>query len=302
MPFKSQLGKLESRDYLGAAIGFCVGFISGLFGIGGGVLTVPAFMLLAKLPQRLAHGSALLPGVFLATAGASIYITNGSVNWAAAGLVLAGSAWGVMLGTRLLAIINLRLLMFVFVVVTVLGALRLILGEADIAVGYEFSLLVAGGFVVTGLLAGTMSGLLGIGGGVVMVPIFIILLEFTAVDAKGTSLMIIIPTSLVGVYRNYKHGNVDLRIGIAAGLGGIPMALLGAVVSSQISEALGQLLFGLLLAAVSVRMLYKAFTMDAHSELDLPESAVAAELTLESSGARELAGEQLAPEEATAED
>lgn len=253
-------------------IGFFVGLFSGLFGIGGGVLMVPAFILFAKLPQRLAHGSSLLPGVFLSTSGVVVYILDGSINWVAAPLVFAGSSWGVMLGTKLLSRINLRALTLVFVAVILLGAARLFLGAGDELGGYDFSFWVVLAFIMTGVVAGTLSGLLGIGGGVVMVPTFVVLLEFASVVAKGTSLLIIIPTALIGTYRNYKHQNIDFKIGISAGLGGIPMALLGAWISSQLSETLSQIMFGILLVAVAARMLHKAFgPQEQESQPDPPE-------------------------------
>lgn len=245
-------------------IGFFVGLFSGLFGIGGGVLMVPAFILFAKLPQRLAHGSSLLPGVFLSTSGVVVYILDGSINWVAAPLVFAGSSWGVLLGTRLLSRINLRALTLVFVAVILLGAVRLFLGAGDDVGGYDFSFWVVLALVMTGVVAGTLSGLLGIGGGVVMVPTFVVLLEFASVVAKGTSLLIIIPTALIGTYRNYKHQNIDFRVGISAGLGGIPMALLGAWISSWLSETSSQIMFGILLVAVAARMLQKAFGPQEH--------------------------------------
>jgi len=243
--------------------GFCVGFFSGLFGIGGGVLLVPSFVLFIGLHQRLAHGSSLLSNAFLATSSSLIYILNGSVNWVAAALVFAGSFWGVLIGTWLLQKINLRILLFAFIVLMLVAAVRLVLGNNEVGNGYDFGFWVVVTFISMGLAAGVMSGLLGIGGGIVMVPIFIVLLGFPAVVAKGTALMIIIPTTLTGAYRNYKFDNLNAKVGVAAGLGGIPMALLGAWISSWISETLAQILFGVLLLLIAARMLRRAFQRQA---------------------------------------
>ncbi len=279
MSLSSKLPNLTKTDGLAVLTGFFVGFLSGLFGIGGGVLLVPAFILFAKLPQRLAHGTSLLPNVFLASSGVLIYILDGSVNWVASPLIFAGSFWGVLLGTKLLSKINLRLLMFVFVLVMLLGAGRLILGSVNVTDGYDFSFLVVLTFVLTGIFVGTLSGLLGIGGGVVMVPVFILLLDFSSVVAKGTSLLVIVPTALIGTYRNYKLENIDFRIGTAAGLGGIPLALVGAWVSSWLSETLGQVLFGILLLLIATRMLQRAFKMTPHevNPVELAENSTLVE-------------------------
>ena len=223
------------------------------------MLLVPSFVLFLGLHQRLAHGSALLTNSFLATSGVLIYILDGSVNWVAASLVFAGSFWGVIIGTWLLQKINLRILLFAFIVLMLVAAVRLVLGNNEVGEGYDFRFSVAVAFVLMGLAVGILSGLLGIGGGIIMVPVFIVLLGFPAVVAKGTALLVIIPTTLTGAYRNSRFENLNAKVGVAAGLGGIPMALLGAWISSWISESLAQILFGVLLLVIASRMLSRAF-------------------------------------------
>lgn len=257
------LNTIRKPDLQAAAIGCSVGFMSGLFGIGGGVLLVPAFVLLLKLQQKLAHGSALVAGVFLSFAGATLYVIGGNGNFVAAALVFSGSFAGVLLGTWLLKKIEIRILMYVFLVVLLITAVRLFLGSGN-AAGPAYENLTLGlvlGFVATGLVAGTLSGLLGIGGGIIMVPTFILLFGFSAVVAKGTSLMVIVPTGTTGTLRNSKYGNINLRVGLLAGIGGIPMALFGAWVSSRMSEVLSEVLFGVLMVVVAANMLRKTLQL-----------------------------------------
>lgn len=250
--------------------------MSGLFGIGGGVLLVPAFVLLLKLQQKLAHGSALLTGVFLSFSGATLYVIGGNGNFAAAALVFIGSFTGVLIGTWLLKKIEIRLLMYVFLVVLLVTAVRLFLGSDNSSgPAYEnLTLWLALGFIATGLVAGTFSGLLGIGGGIIMVPTFILLFGFSAVIAKGTSLMVIVPTGTTGTIRNSKYGNINLRVGLFAGIGGIPMALFGAWVSSRMSETLSQILFGVLMVVVAINMLRK--TLQVRREIEANAEAAEA--------------------------
>ena len=271
------LNTIRKPDFQAAAIGCCVGFMSGLFGIGGGVLLVPAFVLLLKLQQKLAHGSALVAGVFLSFSGATLYVIGGNGNFAAAALVFIGSFTGVLIGTWLLKKIKILILMYVFLVVLVVTAVRLFIGTDNEGAAYDnLTLGLVLGFITTGLVAGTLSGLLGIGGGIIMVPTFILLFGFSAVVAKGTSLMVIVPTGTTGTLRNSKYGNINLRVGLFAGIGGIPMALFGAWVSSIMSEVLSEVLFGVLMVVVATNMLRKTLQLrrEAH---ETPEAAKALE-------------------------
>ena len=271
------LNTISKSDLQAAVIGCCVGFMSGLFGIGGGVLLVPAFVFLLRLQQKLAHGSALLTGVFLSFAGVTLYVIDGHGNFAAAALVFIGSFTGVLIGTWLLKKIKILILMYVFLVVLIVTAVRLFIGTDNEGAAYDnLTLGLVLGFIATGLVAGTLSGLLGIGGGIIMVPTFILLFGFSAVIAKGTSLLVIVPTGTTGTLRNSKYGNINLRVGLFAGIGGIPLALLGAWVSNRMGETLSEILFGVLLVLIAANMLRKTLQLRREAR-ETPEAAKALE-------------------------
>jgi uncharacterized membrane protein YfcA len=82
-----------------------------------------------------------------------------------------------------------------------------------------------------GAAAGVVSGLLGVGGGILFVPALVLVLDLTQVDAEATSLLAIIPVALIGAWRQNRYGNVLLKealiIGVLAGagtLGGVALA------------------------------------------------------------------------------
>jgi uncharacterized membrane protein YfcA len=82
-----------------------------------------------------------------------------------------------------------------------------------------------------GAAAGVVSGLLGVGGGILFVPALVLVLDLTQVDAEATSLLAIIPVALIGAWRQNRYGNVLLKealiIGLLAGagtLGGVALA------------------------------------------------------------------------------
>ena len=78
------------------------GFLSGLFGVGGGLIMVPALVLLVGMAQHRAHATSLAAIVPIAVVGASIFGGAENVNLLAAALLIAGSLLGVQAGTRLM--------------------------------------------------------------------------------------------------------------------------------------------------------------------------------------------------------
>lgn len=103
-----------------------------------------------------------------------------------------------------------------------------------------------------GLVAGLASGYVGVGGGFIMVPLFISLLGITMKQASGTSLVAVVILAIPGVIVQCMHGNVDYIAGIAMAIGSIPGALLGASLIRYIPERKLRFLFGffLLFAAI----------------------------------------------------
>lgn len=103
-----------------------------------------------------------------------------------------------------------------------------------------------------GLVAGFASGYVGVGGGFLMVPLFISLLGITMKQASGTSLIAVVILAIPGVITQTLHGNVDFVAGIAMAIGSIPGALIGASLIRYIPERKMRFLFGffLLFAAI----------------------------------------------------
>jgi uncharacterized membrane protein YfcA len=110
--------------------------------------------------------------------------------------------------------------------------------------------------VFIGLATGTLAGLLGIGGGVVMVPAMVVFFSELNVVAKGTSVAVIIPTSIMGTWRNWKADNIDLKVAAIVGFGGIVSAVAGGVIADHMSEDLSNILFASLVLVVAARMIF----------------------------------------------
>jgi uncharacterized membrane protein YfcA len=237
-----------------ALVGLAAGLLGGLFGVGGGLLIVPALVLVLHFDQRLANGTSLAAILPISAASLATYWWHGNVDWPAALCISIGALAGAVLGTKLLHVIPLRTLTVIFVVMMLVTAARLFVpfdADGRTALG----LLDGVGLVAVGVVSGTLAGMLGVGGGVIMVPAMIVLFGITPAVAKGTSVAVIIPTSLMGTWRNRKKQNADLRTAAILGVCGIVTAVIGATIADVLDDDVSNALFALLLVAVSVRQL-----------------------------------------------
>lgn len=237
------------------AAGLVAGFTSGLFGVGGGIVVVPALTLLARFPPKLATGTSLTAIVPISLAGAVGYATAGEVDLAYAGLVALGALVGAVVGTRWLESISVPALQLAFAGLMLVTAVRLVLGdEADGGGRADLTVATVVGLLALGLAAGVLAGLFGVGGGVIIVPVLTIALGLPLVLAKGTSLAVIIPTAVVGTLRNRRSGLTALRPGIVVGLAGVVSALAASQLSLDLDPELSALLFAALLVVVAIRL------------------------------------------------
>ena len=106
-----------------------------------------------------------------------------------------------------------------------------------------------------GLSAGLLAGLLGIGGGVVMVPAMVLIVGLDQHVAQGTSLLVIIPAAAFGSFTHYRHGRLALRDAAALAVGGVVGAALGSLTALSLDEQLLRKLFAILILGVALRLL-----------------------------------------------
>lgn len=106
-----------------------------------------------------------------------------------------------------------------------------------------------------GLLAGTLSASLGIGGGIVIVPALVVLASFGQLEAQGTSLAVIVPTAVIGTIVHLRADRVDRAVAVRVGIGGIVGGLIGARVALATDPEILQKLFAVMLVITALRML-----------------------------------------------
>jgi uncharacterized membrane protein YfcA len=111
------------------------------------------------------------------------------------------------------------------------------------------------GLAAVGLGAGFLAGLLGIGGGVVMVPAMVLLFGFDQHVAQGTSLLVIIPAALTGSYTHHRRGRLVLRDAALLAAGGVVGAVIGSVFALSLEDAILRRLFAAVIIVTALRML-----------------------------------------------
>lgn len=237
-------------------LGLVAGFLSGLFGVGGGVIVVPMLLLLG-LDQRLAAGSSVAAILPTSIVGAVGYGISGNIDWIAGLLLAVGIVAGAQLGTFLLARIPRDVLFWIFVAflaVTVVS-LWLVVPERGATIPLDFWLGAA--LVLTGLITGILSGLMGVGGGIIVVPVLIVIFGASDLIAKGTSLLMMVPGSISATIGNSRRKNVDLRVAAIIGLSACVASPLGLLTATVISPFWSNVGFSVLMIGVITQLLVK---------------------------------------------
>lgn len=240
----------------GLGLGVVAGVLSGLFGIGGGAVLVPLLVLWVGMAQHRAHATSLAAIILTAAWGTRTYALDGAVDYGAGLAIAAGAIVGAWFGAAVMHRLSAARLRQAFAVLIVVVSLELLIGfapDGGIVVLEGASAVM--GYLLLGALAGGLSALMGVGGGVIMVPAMVLLFGFTQHDAQGTSLLIIIPTALIGAVRHSRHGYTDWWLGATLGLGGVLGAWVGATVALQLEADLLQRLFGAFLIITGIRLL-----------------------------------------------
>ncbi len=111
--------------------------------------------------------------------------------------------------------------------------------------------------VLLALLAGVMSGLFGVGGGILFVPI-LVALGLGHVEAAATSLLAIVPTAAVGTWRQARYGNVRVRAALVMGVASIVGVEAGVLIATSVPEHVLRRLFGVLLLGVAAQLAWRA--------------------------------------------
>lgn len=242
-----------------ALVGAAAGLLGGFFGVGGGIILVPLLVWLG-LGRHRAHATSLASFIVIATAGAISFGVAGAIDIRFGLAVGLGGVAGSVVGATLMSRLSSRTLAIVFATVLLVAGLRMVFGGDPLPGTTELQLtsqlLVAVG---VGMVSGLFAGLVGIGGGVVIVPAAVLLLGLDQHVAQGTSLLAIVLTAIAGSVVNLKNRLVRPRDALFIGAGGVVGSLIGTRLALGLDgETLG-VVFGLWVLLEASRTFYRVW-------------------------------------------
>ncbi|MBK5211558.1 MAG: sulfite exporter TauE/SafE family protein [Coriobacteriia bacterium] len=246
-------------------LGLVSGVLSGMFGIGGGVITTPGIRLLLGGSAMSAVATPLVGIVPSSLTGAYNYLKKGVANWRI-GIMLGGvgacfSAFGALaanhFGGKVVMVGTVVLILYAATdtIVSVVQSYKTH-GESDVAAEVTNALPISKGAYLKaggiGAFAGVYSGFFGLGGGFVIVPLLRRLLKMDYHEAIGTSLLSVAMLSIPGLITHSLLGNVDWMMGAGIVVGVIPGAALGAKITLGTSERATSIGFAILLIVTGI--------------------------------------------------
>jgi len=112
------------------------------------------------------------------------------------------------------------------------------------------------GYLILGLLAGVLSGLVGLGGGFIIVPALVFIFGFSQHQAQGTTLALLVPPiGLLAAWTYYRQGFVDMRVAGLIAVGFVVGSLLGARYAMTVSNETLEKVFGVALVLIGLKMI-----------------------------------------------
>jgi uncharacterized protein len=273
-------------------LGFLVGLLSGMFGVGGGFLTTP-LLIFYGIPPTVAVASATTQITGASVSGVMVHMRRGGVDMKMGGVMIVGGLFGSVVGAAMFRVLQSSGQIDVVIgllYVLILGSIGfLMLKDALVALGYigpeaaaplpsrrhnrwVASLPLRWRFYSSGLylspvaplalgfLAGVMTVFLGIGGGFILVPAMIYLLGMPARVVVGTSLVMILAVSAATtMVHSLTTRAVDVVLAALLLVGGVVGAQYGAILTTRLKPDLLRLALALVILLVAVRMFLGLF-------------------------------------------
>ncbi len=255
-------------------IGFGIGTVSGLFGVGGGFLLTPILRIFFDIPYPIAIGSGLLQIFLTSCLSAWKYWKNKNLDLKLAAFMLGGSLLGAETGVRIMKLISNNqtiqingknilmvdavvntcfLIMLSFVAIMTIyetskkdkqlepkTKLSMYLQKLKIPPMVDFPVSKISSFsiwipIIISYFVGTLTGLLGIGGGFIAMPLMIYVIGIPTIVAVGTSAFQILFTSAYGAMRHYMQGNIEFILVFILLIGSLAGVNIGVKIANSLS-------------------------------------------------------------------
>lgn len=286
------IAELPVNVLLMLALGGAVGFLSGMFGVGGGFLMTP-MLIFAGVPSAVAVATGANPLIASSITGTIAQYRNKNVDLKLGMVLLAGGAAGSFFGVQIVRFLreqgqfDLTVSLLYVVFMSIIGGLMLIeslrairkqrkgrpitmrrpaqhnwIQGLPFRTRFKTSKLYISAVpaIVLGLLVGLLSGVMGVGGGFIMVPILIYLLRVPTGIAIGTSLFqVIFVSAITTLFQAVWNHTVDIALALMLMAGGVIGAQIGAASGQHLRAEQLRLLLAILVLAVGLRLLAGLF-------------------------------------------
>ncbi len=226
------------------------GTMAAFFGIGGGSIVVPALVILFMFDPKIAVGTSAVCVAFTAISSSISHHRFGKVDWGLGTEITMGAVPGAFIGAALTAFMPSEILLILLAMMLILSGIKLI-GSGD---SKERDIHRKLAFFI-GLSEGIIAGMLGIGGGIILVPA-LLFLGVSPHRAVATSSLVIVFTATASALTHTYLAHVDF---LAAGiiiLGVIPGARFGAAMAHRTKAEHLRALLGIFLIVMAVRILF----------------------------------------------
>jgi uncharacterized membrane protein YfcA len=251
--------------------GFLIAIVASLTGIGGGIFIVPVLTLFYEFVPANAVGTSLTCIIFTAIAAALNYARQKRIYWRTGLVIAAVTMPGAYLGAWLTSQLQPRDLGLIFgffllavgvYIIVDLNNLRRSKNQADTLKQKSDSELIRSGKTIAigaglSFFGGLASGLLGIGGGLLVVPIMTFAIGMPIHLATATSMFTMIFTSISGVVQHYQASHINFESALLLALGAVFGAQVGAYTSKRISSKNLRRVFGIVVIVSGINMLLK---------------------------------------------
>jgi uncharacterized membrane protein YfcA len=246
-------------------VGVLIGILLGSVGGGGSLVAVPALVYLGDQSVRGAQAGALVVVITASAIGFASYLRRGDVRWRAGLAFGAAAGFSSLLGSLLSRQLDPNLLLLAFSPVMVVGAGAMVTERGSGTSSfkpwrYGVSSDSAIRVLLLGLAVGWLTGMFGVGGGFVIVPVLVLALGFGMTEAVGTSLLIIIIGSLVALADRLQGGEVDWAVVLPFAAAAVVGVAVGAGLGERASSRTLTRWFFVLVVMTAIYTATKALT------------------------------------------
>lgn len=245
-------------------VGFLAGFICGLFGMGGGSLMVPAIYHFfgSSFPfetrMKISIGTSLLVIIFSSFSAIITYLKNRKIRKDLISLIVPSGIAGSQLGAFFASRLNDNILRYIFIFLITFLGLRMFFSSEN-REEIEFSKNKYNKFftLIIGFFSGFVSGLCGVGGAILIIPLLYIFLKVSIHYAIGTALIAILFNSISGSIAYFSRGLVNVKIGLTLAFASTIAAPVGAKIGVNLPKTKLRKMFAIILIISGLSIIFR---------------------------------------------